>query len=395
MQPSVIQDAVIIDAVRSPMGRSKGGVFRQVRAETLSAAVIAALLRRTPQVDPAGIEDVIWGCAQQTLEQGFNIARFAALLAGIPATVGAQTINRLCGSSMSALHIAATAIMAGQGQVFVVGGVEHMGHLPMSHGVDPNPAMGKRVAKASGMMGLTAELLARMHHVDRAAQDRFALRSHRKAWEAREQGRFQAELVPVEGHDASGGSVLCDGDEVIRGDTSLEALAALKPAFDPAAGTITAGNASAVSDGASALLVMAGDRARELGLTPMAGIRAMATAGVDPAIMGFGPVPAVRKALARAGMRIEDIDLWELNEAFAAQSLPVLQELGLLEDLYAEDTRVNRNGGAIALGHPLGCSGARITTTLLHQMRTGNLATGVATLCIGLGQGIATVFERV
>jgi len=392
MPPSVLQEAVIIDAVRTPMGRSKGGVFRQVRAETLSAAVIAALLRRNPQVDPAGIEDVVWGCAQQTLEQGFNVARFAALLAGLPATVSAQTINRLCGSSMSALHIAATAIMAGQGQVFVVGGVEHMGHLPMSHGVDPNPAMGKRVAKASGAMGLTAELLARMHHVDRDAQDRFALRSHRKAWEAREAGRFKAELVPVEGHDANGGSVLCDGDEVIRGDTSLEALAALKPAFDPAAGTITAGNASAVSDGASALLVMAGDRARELGLTPMARIRAMATAGVDPAIMGWGPVPAVRKALARAGMRVQDIELWELNEAFAAQSLPVLRELGLLEQL---DARVNRNGGAIALGHPLGCSGARITTTLLHQMRAGNLATGVATLCIGLGQGIATVFERV
>lgn len=391
MPPSVLQEAVIIDAVRTPMGRSKGGVFRQVRAETLSAAVIAALLRRNPQVDPAGIEDVVWGCAQQTLEQGFNVARFAALLAGLPATVSAQTINRLCGSSMSALHIAATAIMAGQGQVFVVGGVEHMGHLPMSHGVDPDPAMGKRVAKASGAMGLTAELLARMHHVDRDAQDRFALRSHRKAWEAREAGRFKAELVPVEGHDANGGSVLCDGDEVIRGDTSLEALAALKPAFDPAAGTITAGNASAVSDGASALLVMAGDRARELGLTPMARIRAMATAGVDPAIMGWGPVPAVRKALARAGMQVQDIELWELNEAFAAQSLPVLRELGLLEHL---DARVNRNGGAIALGHPLGCSGARITTTLLHQMRAGNLATGVATLCIGLGQGIATVFER-
>ena len=395
MQPSVLQEAVIIDAVRTPMGRSKGGVFRQVRAETLSAAVIAALLRRNPQVDPAGIEDVVWGCAQQTLEQGFNVARFAALLAGLPATVSAQTINRLCGSSMSALHIAATAIMAGQGQVFVVGGVEHMGHLPMSHGVDPNPAMGKRVAKASGAMGLTAELLARMHHVDRDAQDRFALRSHRKAWEAREAGRFKAELVPVEGHDANGCSVLCDGDEVIRGDTSLEALAALKPAFDPAAGTITAGNASAVSDGASALLVMAGDRARELGLTPMARIRAMATAGVDPAIMGWGPVSAVRKALARAGMQVEDIELWELNEAFAAQSLPVLRELGLLEQLDAPDTRVNRNGGAIALGHPLGCSGARITTTLLHKMHAGNLATGVATLCIGLGQGIATVFERV
>jgi acetyl-CoA acyltransferase len=387
-----MQEAVVIDAVRSPMGRSKGGMYRQVRAESLSAAMITALLQRNPKVDPAEIEDVIWGCVQQTLEQGFNIARFAALLTDLPHTVSAQTINRLCGSSMSALHAAAMAIMTGNGDVFVVGGVEHMGHLPMSHGVDPNPALGKHVAKASGMMGLTAELLAKLHRIDRTAQDQFALRSHRKAWEAQEQGRFKAELVPVAGHDGNGGSALFQHDEVIRGDASLEALAALAPAFDPRHGTITAGNSSAVSDGASALLVMSLDRARSLGLTPMARVKAMATAGVDPSIMGYGPVPAVAKALGRARMQAADIDLWELNEAFAAQSLPVLKDLQLLDQLEA---KVNLNGGAIALGHPLGCSGARIITTLLHQMRASDLQTGVATMCIGLGQGIATVFERV
>jgi len=387
-----MQEAVVIDAVRTPMGRSKGGMFRQVRADTLSAGVISALLQRNPAVDPAGIEDVIWGCVQQTLEQGFNIARFAALLTGIPHSVGAQTVNRLCGSSMSALHSAAMAIMTGNGQVFVVGGVEHMGHLPMTHGLDPNPALSRHVAKASGMMGLTAEALAQLHHIDRAAQDRFALRSHQRAYAAMGAGRFQAELVPMEGHGENGFPVLCERDEVIRADASLEALAALKPAFDPRSGTITAGNSSAVSDGASALLVTSLARARELGLEPMARIKAMAIAGVDPALMGYGPVPAVRKALARAGMGVADIDLWELNEAFAAQSLPVLKDLGLLGDL---DSKVNLNGGAIALGHPLGCSGARISTTLLHQMRAGNRATGVATMCIGMGQGIATVFERV
>ena len=387
-----MQEAVVIDAVRTPMGRSKGGMFRHVRAETLSAAMITGLLQRNPKVDPAEIEDVIWGCVQQTLEQGFNIARFAALLTAVPHTASAQTINRLCGSSMSALHAAAMAIMTGNGEVFVVGGVEHMGHLPMTHGLDPNPAMSKRVAKASGLMGLTAEALAKLHHIDRAAQDQFALRSHRRAYAAKTEGRFQAEIVPVEGHGENGFSVLCDQDEVVRGDASLEALAALKPAFDPRRGTITAGNSSAISDGASALLVMSLERARALGLAPMARIRAMATVGVDPALMGYGPVPAVHKALGRAGMALQDIDQWELNEAFAAQSLPVLKDLKLLDQL---ESKVNLNGGAIALGHPLGCSGARITTTLLHQMRAGNRQTGVATMCIGLGQGIATVFERV
>ena len=387
-----MNDAVVVDAVRTPMGRSKGGMFRNVRSEHLSAAVIDALLDRNPEVDPAEVEDVVWGCAQQTLEQGFNIGRFAALRTRIPHTTGAQTINRLCGSSMSALHSATMSIMTGNGDVFVVGGVEHMGHLPMTHGLDPDPAMSKYTAKAAGMMGLTAELLAKMHGISREAQDEFALRSHRKAAEARTQGRFSDEIIPIEGHDENGFSRIYDYDEVIREDTNMESLAALRPAFDPKNGTVTAGNSSAISDGASALLVMSWERARDLGLQPMARVRSMATVGVDPSIMGYGPVPAVRKALDRARLKIQDIDLWELNEAFAAQSLPVLKDLQLRRDI---ETKVNLNGGAIALGHPLGCSGARIVTTLLHQMKSDRYETGVATMCIGLGQGIATVFERV
>ena len=386
-----MQDVVIIDAVRTPMGRSKGGMFRNVRAENLSAALINALFARNPKADPKEVEDVIWGCVQQTLEQAYNIGRFASLMTDIPATASAQTINRLCGSSMTALHSAAMAIMSGHGEVFVVGGVEHMGHVPMTHGLDPNPGLSKHVAKAAGMMGITAEVLAKLHGIDRAAQDQFALASHQKAQQARLAGRFKNEIVPLEGHDENGFSKVFDYDEVIREDASLEALAALKPAFDPRNGTVTAGNSSAISDGASALLVMSGERAKALGLEPMARVKAMATAGVDPSIMGYGPVPAVQKALARAKMDIQDIELWELNEAFAAQSLPVLKDLGLREQM----DKVNRNGGAIALGHPLGCSGARISTTLLHQMKAGGQQTGVATMCIGFGMGIATVFERV
>jgi len=387
-----MKEAVVVDAVRSPMGRSKGGMFRNVRAENLSAAMINALLERNPKVDPAEIEDVIWGCVQQTLEQGFNIARFVSLMTAIPHTASAQTINRLCGSSMSALHTAAMSIMTGNGEVFVAGGVEHMGHLPMTHGLDPNPAMSKHAAKAAGMMGITAEVLAKMHGISRTAQDQFALRSHQKAHEATVQGRFKDEIVPMEGHDENGFSVVYDYDEVIREDTNLESLAALKPAFDPKNGTVTAGNSSAISDGASALLVMSLDRAKALGLEPLARIKAMATAGVDPSIMGYGPVPAVKKVLSRAKMKVQDIQLWELNEAFAAQSLPVLKDLQLRDHV---EKKVNLNGGAIALGHPLGCSGARITTTLLHLMKSGGHQTGVATMCIGMGQGIATVFERV
>lgn len=386
-----MKEVVVVDAVRTPMGRSKGGIFRNVRAESLSADVINALLRRNPEVDPAEVEDVVWGCVQQTLEQAYNVARFAQLMTPIPKEVSAQTINRLCGSSMTALHSAAMSIMAGYGDVFVVGGVEHMGHVPMTHGLDPNPANGKYNAKAAGAMGLTAEYLARLHQIPRERQDAFAVRSHQRAHQASVSGAFRDEIVAVAGHDEAGALRSFDTDEVIRPDTTLEALAALKPVFDPRNGTITAGNASAVSDGAAGLLVMSADRAKALGKAPMARIVSMSAVGVDPSIMGYGPVPAVKKALARAKMTIGDVDLVELNEAFAAQSLPVVKDLGLLDVM---DQKVNLNGGAIALGHPLGCSGARIVTTLLHQMKRRDKATGVATMCIGFGQGVATIFER-
>ena len=387
-----MKEVVIVDAVRTPMGRSKGGMFRQVRAENLSAEVMKALLLRNPEVDPAEIEDVLWGCVQQTLEQAFNVARFAQLMTPIPKEVSAQTVNRLCGSSMTALHSAAMSILAGYGDVFLVGGVEHMGHVPMTHGLDPNPALTKTTARAAGAMGLTAEYLARLHGITREQQDAFALRSHQRAHAARAGGAFAAEIVPVEGHDEKGALRSFDQDEVIRPETTLEGLAALRPVFDPKNGTITAGNASAVSDGAAGLLVMSAERAKALGRTPMAKVVSMSAVGVDPSIMGYGPVPAVKKALDRARMTMADVDLVELNEAFAAQSLPVVKDLGLLD---AMDEKVNLNGGAIALGHPLGCSGARIVTTLLHQMKARNRKTGVATMCIGFGQGVATVFERV
>jgi len=387
-----MKDVVIVDAVRTPMGRSKGGMFRNVRAETLSAEVIKALLARNPEVDPADVDDVIWGCVQQTLEQAYNVGRFAQLLTPIPKEVPAQTINRLCGSSMTALHSAAMAILAGYGDLFVVGGVEHMGHVPMTHGVDFAPQNAKRNAKAAGAMGLTAEYLGRLHGITRAQQDAFAYRSQRRAAQATDSGAFRSEIVPVAGHDEDGALKLFDFDEVIRPETTLEGLAALKPVFDPKNGTVTAGNSSAISDGAAALLVMSAEKAKELGKQPMAKIRSMSAAGCDPSIMGYGPVPAVKKAFARIGMKVGDVDLWELNEAFAAQSLPVLKDLGLLDVM---DEKVNVNGGAIALGHPLGCSGARITATLLHAMKARGATTGVATMCIGFGQGVATVFERV
>lgn len=385
-------DVVIIDAVRSPMGKTKNGVFRNVRAENLSAALVKELFKRNPNVDQKDVEDLIWGCVNQTLEQGFNMARAVSLLAGLPITCAAQTVNRLCGSSMSALHTAAQAIMTGQGDVFVVGGVEHMGHVGMMHGVDVNPALSKHMAKASMMMGVTAEMLGKMHGVSREDQDAFAVRSHRLAHEATLQGRFNNEIVSIEGHDADGNKILVEVDEVIRPETSMESLAGLKPVFMPKVGTVTAGTSSALSDGASAMLMMSAKKAEELGLTPIAKVRSMAVAGCDPAIMGYGPVPATKKALKRAGLTIADIEIVELNEAFAAQSIPVLKDLGLLDQV---DDKVNLNGGAIALGHPLGCSGTRISTTLLNVMREKDATVGLATMCIGMGQGIATVFERV
>ncbi|WP_162286654.1 acetyl-CoA C-acyltransferase FadA [Pantoea stewartii] len=387
-----MENVVIIDAVRTPMGRSKGGAFRHVRAEDLSAHVMRALLNRNPGVNAATLDDIIWGCVQQTLEQGFNIARNAALLAEIPHRVPATTVNRLCGSSMQALHDAARAIMVGDAQTCLIGGVEHMGHVPMNHGVDFHPGLGRTVAKAAGMMGLTAEMLARMHHISREQQDAFALRSHQRAWQATQRGDFANEIVALHGHDADGVLKRYDVDEVIREDTSLEGLAALRPAFDPVNGTVTAGSSSALSDGAAGMLIMSESHAREHGLKPRARIKSMAVVGCDPSIMGYGPVPASKLALKRAGLSVNDIDVFELNEAFAAQVLPCINDLGLSDRL---DDKVNLNGGAIALGHPLGCSGARISTTLLNIMERRDAQFGLASMCIGLGQGIATVIERV
>jgi acetyl-CoA acyltransferase len=385
-------DVVIVDGARSAMGRSKGGAFRNVRAENLSAAVIEGLLARNETLKPKHIEDVIWGCVNQTLEQGMNVARQASLLANIPATVAAQTVNRLCGSSMSALHTGAQAIMTGNGDVMIVGGVEHMGHVAMTHGVDINPAASHQAAKASMMMGLTAELLGKMHGISREMQDEFAVRSHALAHAASENGDFDNEIIAIEGHDASGRLTMVAKDEVIRPETNLESLAGLKPVFDPKNGTVTAATSSAISDGASALLMMSGAKAQELGLQPIAKVKSMGVAGCDPSIMGYGPVPATKKALKRAGLKVDDIGVVELNEAFAAQALPVLKDLKLLESM---DDKVNLHGGAIALGHPLGCSGTRISLSCLTRMQKDDAQFGLATMCIGMGQGIATIFERV
>lgn len=386
------RDAVIVDGIRTPMGRSKGGAFRNVRAEELSASLINALFDRNPSVQPEEVEDVIWGCVNQTLEQGWNVARNAALMSILPHTTCAQTVNRLCGSSMSALHTAATAIQSDNGDQFIVGGVEHMGHVEMTHGVDPNPKASKYIAKASWMMGVTAEVLSKMHGIGREQQDQFAVRSHSLAEQARINGGYANEIVAIEGHDQQGFKCLIEDDETIRPDTSMEGLAQLRPIFDPANGTVTAGTSSQISDGASAMLMMSAQKAQALNLKIRARVKSIAYAGVDPSIMGYGPVPATQKALKKAGLTINDIECIELNEAFAAQSLPVLKDLELLDVV---DDKVNLKGGAIALGHPLGCSGTRITTTLLNNMEDRDVSLGLATMCIGLGQGIATVLERV
>ena len=382
-------EVVIVDAVRTPMGRSKGGVFRNVRAEDLSAELVKAILKRNEALKGADVEDVIWGCVQQTLEQGFNIARNIVLKSGLPNTVSGQTVNRLCGSSMTAIHTATASIKAGVGDVFICGGVEHMGHVPMTHGFDGDPGMSVNTAKAAAMMGLTAEMLTQTHQLNRQAQDEFALASHQKAHKAMQDGKFANELIPIMGHDAAGNPILVDFDEVVRPDANLEDLGKLRPAFNPK-GSVTAGNSSAISDGASCTLVMSAEKAKALGLQPMARVVSMASAGCNPSIMGIGPVPATQKALKRAGLDIGAIDYFELNEAFAAQSLAVMKDLKLIERM----DRVNLHGGAISLGHPLGCSGARITGSLAHVLQRNDGQFGVATMCIGMGQGVATVIER-
>jgi acetyl-CoA acyltransferase len=381
---------VIIDACRTAIGRShpEVGVFRDVRGDDLAVAVVKAIVQRTG-IDPAVVEDVVIGNTQQHGEQGLNMGRNVALMAGLPVTTGGATINRLCGSSLQAINQASHAIRAGAEDVQIVGGTEHMHHLPMDAGVDLNPRLFEHTSKGALLMGVTAEFLAQSQGIDREQQDAFALASHQKASAAHKEGAFAAEIVPVWGRNELGERIEVTRDQTVRDDTSLEALAALKPAFMPELGTVTAGNSSPLNDGAAALLVMSEERAKELGLQPMARILATAVAGVDPAVMGTGPVPATQKALARAGLALSDIDLVELNEAFAAQAIACQQMLGIDPD------KMNVHGGSVAIGHPLGASGARITTTLLHTLRRHDKTLGLATMCIGVGQGIATVFERV
>ncbi len=385
------RDAVIVDFARSAMGRSKNGCFRNVRADDISAEVIKGLMARNPGVDASSIDDLIWGCVMQREEQGMNIARMVLLRAGLPHTVPAQTVNRLCGSSMSAMHTAAANVMAGLGDVYLVGGVEHMGHINMMQANDPNPQMGLSVAKAAGSMGMTAEMLSLMHGIQREQMDEFSARSHRLAAKARAEGKFDREIIPIMGHDENGVPFMVDQDETIRPETTVEGLSQLRPAFNPKGGTVTAGSSSQITDGASAMLIMSAERAQSLGLKPIAKISAATLAGVDPSIMGYGPVPSTQKALERMGMSIKDVDYVELNEAFAAQALPVLKDLELLDTM---EDKVNVHGGAIALGHPFGCSGVRISGSLLTVMEDRDLNVGISTMCIGLGQGISTVIER-
>ena len=389
-----MENIVIIDSIRTPMGRSKGGAFRQVRAEELSARLMTQLLSRNPALNnnKNDIDDIIWGCVQQTLEQGFNIARNAALLTDIPHTVPAVTVNRLCGSSMQALHDAARFIMSGDANVVLVGGVEHMGHVPMTHGIDLNSKIAVNVSTASASMGLTAEMLTRQYQISRVEQDEFALRSHQRAAEATKQGWFNNEIVATVGHDIDGNLVAIKQDEVIRFDANLASLATLPPVFDPVSGSITAGNSSALSDGASSILVTSEKYAKTRALRIRAKIRSMSVIGCDPSIMGYGPVPATTMALKRAKLTLQDIDVFEINEAFAAQALACLKDLHLIDKI---DEKVNLHGGAIALGHPLGCSGARIITSLLNVMERKDAQFGLATMCIGFGQGIATLIERI
>ena len=380
------RDVVVVDCVRTPMGRAKNGCFRNVRAETLSANLIEALFERNPKLDPKEVEDVIWGCVNQTKEQGFNVARQISLLTRIPHESAAQTVNRLCGSAMSAIHTAAQAIMTGNGDVFFVGGVEHMGHVPMTEGFDHNPAASKYSAKASNMMGLTAEMLAKMHGITREQQDEFAVASQNKAEAAQKAGRFKDEITPVTVVERRAERVVED-DEYIRHGATLDSVTKLRPAFTKD-GSVTAANASGINDGAAAILVMSAAEAEKRGLKPLARIASWATAGVDPAIMGSGPIPASRKALEKAGWSAADLDLVEANEAFAAQACAVNKDMGWNPDI------VNVNGGAIAIGHPIGASGARILTTLLHEMNRRDAKKGLATLCIGGGMGVAMCLER-
>jgi 3-oxoadipyl-CoA thiolase len=399
-----VREAWIVAALRTPFGRY-GGALASVRPDDLAAAVIRALVERSG-VDPTLVEDVILGCANQAGEDNRNVARMAALLAGLPVEVGGLTVNRLCGSGLQAVNSAAHAIAVGDGDVFIAGGVESMSRSPYVM-LKPEAAyqrgtqelvdttLGWRFVNPSlaavhhpYSMGETGENVAERLGVSREDQDAFALASQRKAAAAVAEGRYRDQLVAITVPRPKGDPILIDADEQPRPDTTPEALARLRPVFREG-GTLTAGNSSGINDGASAALLVEAERARALGLKPMARVVATAVAGVDPAVMGLGPIPATRKALARAGLAAADLDLVELNEAFASQAIACIRELGLDPD------RVNVDGGAIALGHPLGATGGRLITTLVHGLRRTGGRHGLATMCIGVGQGIATIVERI
>lgn len=398
-------NAVIVDAVRTPIG-ALGGILSSIRPDDMAAHVIKAILERNP-FDASLIEEVFLGCANQAGEDNRDVARMAALLAGLPIQVGGVTVNRLCASGLNAINMAARAIKAGEGDVYIAGGVESMSRAPYSlpkaeagfsfgnlTAYDtalgwryPNPKMKEMYGTDS--MGETAEnIAAERPHITREKQDEFSVRSHQRAIAAIDSGRFKQEIVTLSIPQKRGDPKLVDTDERPRRDTTMESLAKLKPAFKKDGGTVTAGNASGLNDGASALLIMSEEKANALNLKPLARIVTSASAGVPPRVMGYGPIPATRKALSRAGLKTKDIGLVEINEAFAVQSLAVVEDLELDPEI------VNVNGGAIAIGHPLGCSGARLVTSLVHEMKNrGNVKYGVATLCVGVGQGEATIIE--
>ncbi len=379
-----IRDAVIVSAVRSPMGRALKGNYINLRIDDLGGAVVKDAVARVKNLDPAEIEDVIVGCAMPEGEQGMNVARNVSFLAGLPLNAAAVTVNRFCASSLQTIMDAARAIMVGDGEVFVAAGIESMSHVPMG---GFNPSLNPKLMQA-GMpdayisMGLTAENVVEKYKITRQAMDEFACESHQKAIAAIKSGKFKNEIVPV---DVNG--KLISEDEGPRAETTVEKLATLKPVFKQN-GSVTAGNSSPLTDGAAAIVLMSAERAKALGIKPLARIHAMAVAGCAPEIMGMGPVPAVQKVLKRAGKTVNDIDIVELNEAFASQGLAVLQELGI------DRKKVNPNGGAIALGHPLGCSGARIMATLVNDLFTYDKKWGLETMCIGGGQGAACIIER-
>lgn len=390
-----MRDAVIVSAVRTAVGKAPRGAFRDTRPDEMAAAVIREAVRRVPGLAPSAVEDVVLGCAMPEGEQGYNVARVAALRAGLPVTACAQTINRFCSSGLQAIAAASYEVMTGQIDVAVAGGVESMSLVPMTgNKFAPNPHLTAEWPEVFISMGLTAENVARRFDISREDQDAFSLRSHQRAVAATAAGRFAEEILPLSVTRWEEGDgrpqrreAIVSADEGVRVDTSVERLAALPPVF-ARDGCVTAGNSSQTSDGAAATVVMAGEVAERLGVRPLGIFRAFAVAGVAPEIMGIGPVEAVPKALRLAGVRPQDVDLVELNEAFASQALAVARKLELDQD------RLNVNGGAIALGHPLGCSGARITVTLLYEMQRRRAHYGLSTMCIGGGMGAAGVFER-